>query len=66
LGQWILIDLSFGSTSWISQQNTLVAEQNHYTMPTLLDTKAEIFAKYGLVGTPGTFIAHRQGNFSCA
>jgi hypothetical protein len=42
LGQWILIDLSFGSTSWISQQNTLVAEQNHYTMPTLLDTKAEI------------------------
>jgi peroxiredoxin len=35
--------------------------ENHYTMPVLLDTKAEIFAKYGLVGTPGTFIADRQG-----
>ena len=35
--------------------------ENHYTMPVLLDTKAEIFRKYGLVGTPGTFIADRQG-----
>ena len=35
--------------------------ENHYTMPVLLDPKAEVFAKYGLVGTPGTFIADRQG-----
>jgi hypothetical protein len=33
-------------------------------MLVLLDTKAEIFAKYGFVGPPGTFIADRQGNFS--
>src|SRR5881628_2754449 len=37
-----------------------LAEHN-YTMPVLLDTKMEVFAKYGLFGTPGTFIANRQG-----
>ena len=40
--------------------NPFLAE-NHYTMPVLLDPKAEVFTKYGLVGTPGTFIADRQG-----
>src|SRR5215471_6459357 len=35
--------------------------EHHYTMPVVLDTKAEVFATYGLRGTPGTFIADRQG-----
>jgi len=35
--------------------------EHHYTMPVVLDTKAEVFARYGLFGTPGTFIADRQG-----
>ena len=35
--------------------------EHRYTMPVLLDTKAEVFASYGLLGTPGTFIADRQG-----
>ena len=35
--------------------------EHHYTMPVALDTKAEIFKQYGLFGTPGTFIANRQG-----
>jgi len=35
--------------------------EHHYTMAVLLDTKMELFARYGLVGTPGTFIADRQG-----
>jgi hypothetical protein len=30
-------------------------------MPVVLDTKAEVFARYGLFGTPGTFIADNQG-----
>ena len=35
--------------------------ENHYTMPVLLDTKSDVLALYGLFGTPGTFIADRQG-----
>src|SRR5262245_65029064 len=35
--------------------------EHHYTMPVALDTKAEVFARYGLFGTPGTFIADKQG-----
>jgi cytochrome c biogenesis protein CcmG/thiol:disulfide interchange protein DsbE len=35
--------------------------QHQYTMPVALDSKAEVFAKYGLRGTPGTFVADRQG-----
>ena len=35
--------------------------EHHYTMPVVLDVKAEVFARYGLFGTPGTFIADRQG-----
>ena len=35
--------------------------EHHYTMPVLLDSKMEVFLKYGLRGTPGTFIADRQG-----
>jgi hypothetical protein len=30
-------------------------------MPVLLDVKAEVFARYGLFGTPGTFIAANDG-----
>ncbi len=37
-----------------------LAEHN-YTMPVLLDPKMEVFSKYGLFGTPGTFVADRQG-----
>ena len=35
--------------------------EHHYTIPVLLDTNAEVFTRYGLYGTPGTFIADRQG-----
>jgi peroxiredoxin len=35
--------------------------EHRYTMPVALDTNMEVFAKYGLRGTPGTFIADRQG-----
>ena len=35
--------------------------ENHYSMPVLLDTKMELLEKFGLFGTPGTFIADRQG-----
>jgi len=35
--------------------------EHHYTMPVLLDVKAEVFARYGLFGTPGTFIADNAG-----
>ena len=35
--------------------------QHHYTMPVALDTNGVVFAQYGLRGTPGTFIADRQG-----
>ena len=35
--------------------------EHHYTMPVALDTKAELFARYGLFGTPGTFTADNQG-----
>src|SRR5437867_8281526 len=35
--------------------------ENHYTLPVVLDAKMEVFARYGLRGTPGTFIADRQG-----
>ena len=35
--------------------------ENHYTMPVVLDTKSDVLALYGLFGTPGTFIADRQG-----
>jgi peroxiredoxin len=35
--------------------------EHHYTMPVLLDVKAEVFARYDLFGTPGTFIVDRQG-----
>ncbi len=35
--------------------------EHQYTMPVVLDVKAEVFARYGLFGTPGTFIADRQG-----
>jgi len=34
--------------------------EHHYTMPVVLDTNAEVFTRYGLRGTPGTFIADRQ------
>ncbi len=34
---------------------------NKYTMPVVLDAKAVVFARYGLFGTPGTFIADRRG-----
>ena len=30
-------------------------------MPVPLDPKMEVFSKYGLFGTPGTFVADRQG-----
>jgi peroxiredoxin len=35
--------------------------EHRYTMPVALDTTMEVFAKYGLLGTPGTFITDRQG-----
>ena len=35
--------------------------ENHYTIPVLLDPKSDVLALYGLFGTPGTFIADRQG-----
>jgi peroxiredoxin len=35
--------------------------EHHYTVPVVLDVKAEVFVRYGLFGTPGTFIADRQG-----
>jgi peroxiredoxin len=35
--------------------------EHHYTMPVALDTKSDVLADYGLFGTPGTFIADRQG-----
>lgn len=35
--------------------------ENHYTMPVALDTKSEVLALYGLFGTPGTFVADREG-----
>ena len=35
--------------------------EHHYTMPVALDTKSDVLANYGLFGTPGTFIADRQG-----
>lgn len=35
--------------------------EHHYTMPVALDTKGDVFAGYGLFGTPGTFIADAQG-----
>lgn len=34
---------------------------NHYTMPVLLDTQSDVLAAYGLFGTPGTFVADREG-----
>jgi len=35
--------------------------EHHYTMPVALDTKSDVLANCGLFGTPGTFIADRQG-----
>jgi peroxiredoxin len=35
--------------------------EHHYTMPVLLDNKMEVFAKFGLYGTPATYIVDRQG-----
>jgi hypothetical protein len=35
--------------------------ENHYTMPVLLDSKMEVAEKFGLFGTPGTFIANPKG-----
>jgi peroxiredoxin len=35
--------------------------EHRYTTPVALDSKMEVFAKYGLRGTPGTFIVDRQG-----
>jgi peroxiredoxin len=35
--------------------------EHKYTMPVLLDMKMKVFSEYGLRGTPGTFIANRQG-----
>jgi len=35
--------------------------EHQYTMPVLLDTTMEVFSRYGLFGTPGTFVADRQG-----
>jgi peroxiredoxin len=35
--------------------------ENHYNMPVLLDSKMEVADKFGLFGTPGTFIANRKG-----
>src|SRR5215469_3465170 len=35
--------------------------ENHYTMPVLLDPKSDVLTLYGLFGTPGTFVADRQG-----
>ena len=36
--------------------------EHRYTMPVLLDTNSDTLTKYGLFGTPGTFIADAQGN----
>jgi peroxiredoxin len=36
--------------------------EHRYTMPVLIDSKMEVFARYGLIGTPGTFIVDREGN----
>jgi cytochrome c-type biogenesis protein len=36
--------------------------ENGYTMPVLIDPKAEVFTRFGLIGTPGTFIVDRRGN----
>ena len=35
--------------------------EHRYTMPVLIDSNMEVFTRYGLRGTPGTFIADRQG-----
>ena len=34
--------------------------EHQYTMPVVLDAKMQVFHRYGLVGTPGTFVADRQ------
>ena len=44
-----------------SKDETPFLAEHHYTMPVVLDVKAEVFARYSLFGTPGTFIADRQG-----
>lgn len=35
--------------------------EHGYTMPALIDSDMEVFTRYGLRGTPGTFIVDRQG-----
>jgi len=44
-----------------SKDVTPFLAEHHYTMPVALDVKAEVFTRYGLFGTPGTFITDRQG-----
>jgi cytochrome c-type biogenesis protein len=39
-------------------------KENSYTMPVLLDSKMEVFSKFGLLGTPGTFVIDRQGKIA--
>jgi hypothetical protein len=34
---------------------------SHYTLPSLIHSKGEVFARYGLRGTPGTFIIDPPG-----
>ena len=36
-------------------------KENGYTIPAPLDSKLEVASKFGLVGTPTTFIINRQG-----
>lgn len=35
--------------------------EHKYTIPVALDTNMKVFSSYGLLGTPGTFVADRQG-----
>jgi len=35
--------------------------EHRYTMPALIDSNMEVFARFGLRGTPGTFIVDPQG-----
>jgi hypothetical protein len=37
-------------------------KDNRYTIPTPLDLNAEVAGKFGVVGTPTTFIINKQGN----
>ena len=35
--------------------------EHGYTMPALVDSNLEVGRRFGLLGTPGTFIVNRQG-----